>query len=62
MYVREVCRLMRTSNINIVKGDIEFTEIQDEINKEWVKDWPRWVPDELRVPLTVAERARLRSG
>lgn len=34
MYVREVCRLMRTSNINIVKGDIEFTEIQDEINKE----------------------------
>jgi hypothetical protein len=25
---------MRTSNINIVKGDIEFTEIQDEINKE----------------------------
>lgn len=34
MYVREVCRLMRTSNINIVKGDIEFTEIQEEINKE----------------------------
>lgn len=33
-YVREVCRLMRTSNINIVKGDIEFTEIQEEINKE----------------------------
>jgi MCM6 C-terminal winged-helix domain len=25
---------MRTSNINIVKGDIEFTEIQEEINKE----------------------------
>lgn len=26
-YVREVCRLMRTSNINIIKGDIEFSEI-----------------------------------
>jgi hypothetical protein len=33
-YVREVCRLMRTSNINIIKGDIEFAEIQEEINKE----------------------------
>jgi DNA replication licensing factor MCM6 len=33
-YVREVCRLMRTSNIDIVKNDIEFTEIQDEINRE----------------------------
>lgn len=26
-YVREVCRLMRNSNINIVKGDIEFADI-----------------------------------
>lgn len=34
-YVREVCRLMRTSNINIIKGDIEISaDIQDEINKE----------------------------
>jgi hypothetical protein len=33
-YVREVCRLMRNSNINIVKGDIEFADIQDEINRE----------------------------
>lgn len=33
-YVREVCRLMRSSNINVVKGDIEFDEIQEEINKE----------------------------
>jgi DNA replication licensing factor MCM6 len=33
-YVREVCRLMRSSNINIVKGDIEFhTEIQEDINR-----------------------------
>jgi DNA replication licensing factor MCM6 len=23
-YVREVCRLMKNSNINIVKGDVEF--------------------------------------
>jgi hypothetical protein len=34
MYVREVCRLMRTSNINLIKADIEFTEIQEEINKD----------------------------
>jgi len=33
-YVREVCRLLRNSNINIVKNDIEFETIQDEINKE----------------------------
>lgn len=33
-YVREVCRLMRNSNINIVKGDIEFADIQDDINRE----------------------------
>lgn len=26
-YVREVCRLMRNSNINIIKGDIEFADI-----------------------------------
>lgn len=26
-YVREVCRLMRNSNINIIKGDIEFSDI-----------------------------------
>ena len=23
-YVREVCRLMKSSNINIVKADVEF--------------------------------------
>ena len=33
-YVREVCRLMRNSNINNVKGDIEFADIQDDINRE----------------------------
>lgn len=32
-YVREVCRLLRNSNINIQKGPIEF-ETQDEINRE----------------------------
>ena len=34
MYVREVCRLLRNSNINISKADIEFETIQEEINKE----------------------------
>lgn len=33
-YVREVCRLLKTSNINIVKNDIEFNEIQEIINQE----------------------------
>ena len=33
-YVREVCRLMRNSNINIVKGDVEFQDIQEDINKD----------------------------
>jgi DNA replication licensing factor MCM6 len=28
-YVREVCRLLKTSNINIIKNDIEFEENQD---------------------------------
>ena len=33
-YVREVCRLLRNSNINISKADIEFETIQEEINKD----------------------------
>ena len=33
-YVREVCRLLRCSNINIVRDDVEFEENQVEINKE----------------------------
>lgn len=33
-YVREACRLMKSSNINIVKGDVEFGDIQDDINAE----------------------------
>ena len=33
-YVREACRLLRASNINIVKNDIEFADNQDQINKE----------------------------
>jgi DNA replication licensing factor MCM6 len=37
-YVREVCRLMRNSNINIVKGDIEFADIQDEINRQRIEE------------------------
>jgi len=33
-YVREVCRLLRNSNINISKADIEFETIQEEINRD----------------------------
>lgn len=33
-YVREVCRLMRASNINIIRGDLEFGDIQEDINRE----------------------------
>jgi DNA replication licensing factor MCM6 len=34
-YVREVCRLMRQSNINIVRGDVEFSDdIQEALNKD----------------------------
>jgi len=37
-YVREVCRLLRNSNINISKQDIEFETIQDEINRDLQKE------------------------
>lgn len=33
-YVREVCRLLKASNINIVKNDLEFEENQELINEE----------------------------
>ena len=33
-YVREVCRLLRASNINIVKSDVEFEENQIDLNRE----------------------------
>ena len=33
-YVREVCRLLKASNINIMKNDFEFEENQDAINEE----------------------------
>lgn len=33
-YVREVCRLLRASNINIIKNDIEFEDNQIEMNRE----------------------------
>jgi DNA replication licensing factor MCM6 len=32
-YVQEVCRLLRTSNINIIKSDVELEENQDNLNK-----------------------------
>jgi len=31
-YVREVCRLLRNSNITISRKDIEVDEVQKEIN------------------------------
>ena len=31
-YVREVCRLLKASNINIVKHDLEFIDNQEAIN------------------------------
>ena len=33
-YVREVCRLLKASNINIIKNDFEFEENQEFINIE----------------------------
>lgn len=33
-YVREVCRLLKASNINLVKRDLEFAELQEGINEE----------------------------
>ena len=33
-YVREVCRLLKASNIHIVKSDLEFADNQVELNKE----------------------------
>lgn len=33
-YVREVCRLLKASNINIMKSDLEFEENQEAINEE----------------------------
>jgi len=33
-YVREVCRLLKASNINLVKRDLEFQELQEGINEE----------------------------
>ena len=33
-YVREACRLLKTSNINIIKNDFEFEDNQAAINTE----------------------------
>ena len=35
-YVKEVCRLLKTSNIQLVQSDIEFDEdmLQEEINAD----------------------------
>jgi len=31
-YVKEVCRLLKASNINLVRRDLEFEELQEAIN------------------------------
>ena len=36
-YVKEVCRLLKASNINIVKSDIEFADNQEQINQDQVE-------------------------
>lgn len=33
-YVREVCRLLKASNILLLKNDLEFEDNQEEINKD----------------------------
>ena len=33
-YVREVCRLLKASNINIIKNDLEFADNQEEMNRD----------------------------
>ena len=33
-YVREACRLLKTSNINVQRSDIEFAENQEDMNRE----------------------------
>lgn len=34
-YVREVCRLLKTSNILLLKNDLEFEENQEAITKDY---------------------------
>jgi hypothetical protein len=34
VYVKEVCRLLRNSNINIQRNDVEFNILQEEINRQ----------------------------
>lgn len=31
-YVMEACRLMKSSNINVIKGDVDLTYIQEGLN------------------------------
>ena len=33
-YVREVCRLLKASNILLMKNDLEFADNQEEINRD----------------------------
>ena len=38
VYVKEVCRLLKNSNINLSKHDIELEGIQEEINENLRRD------------------------
>ena len=38
VYVKEVCRLLKNSNINLSKHDVELEGIQEEINENLRKD------------------------
>ena len=33
-YVREVCRILKASNILLLKNDLEFVDNQEDINKD----------------------------
>lgn len=33
-YVKEVCRLLKASNINVIKNDLEFQDNQEEMNRD----------------------------
>lgn len=58
-YVREVCRLMKTSNISVIKGDIELpSDIQEEINRDRQAQRAAGNNVEMEVQQPVAEQAQ----
>ena len=40
-YVKEVCRILRNANVNIKKNDIEFEQMQEDINQMRREDLER---------------------